>query len=198
MKITDIKQQVKRPDRYSVYVDGRYAFSLADIEASNSGLRIGLELSANKLAELQHEAKISKAYNQVLGLIARRLRSQWEIESYLLRKGYDLDLSSHIIDKLQRLGYADDRVFAEAWLRDRRLFKSVSKRRLSQELRVKRVADEIIKEVLAEDQVGDSDTLTELIAKKRRQSRYQDNTKLMQYLARQGFSYDDIKRAMDG
>jgi regulatory protein len=197
MTISDIKQQVKRPDRYSVFVDGRYAFSLADIEVSNLRLRIGMELSLKKLAELQQEAKVSKAYNQVLGLIARRLRSQWEIESYLLRKGYDLDLSGHIIGRLQVIGYADDRVFAEAWVRDRRLLKSISRRRLSQELRAKRVNDEIIKEVLAEDDVVDSDTLTELIVKKRRQSRYQDNTKLMQYLARQGFSYDDIKRAME-
>jgi regulatory protein len=37
--------------------------------------------------------------------------------------------------------------------------------------------------------------MSKIIAKKR--SRYPDDKKLMQYLARQGFSYDDIKKALD-
>jgi SOS response regulatory protein OraA/RecX len=35
-----------------------------------------------------------------------------------------------------------------------------------------------------------------VIERKRRQTKYQDDTKLMQYLARQGFGYDDIKSAL--
>ena len=81
-------------------------------------------------------------------------------------------------------------------MRNRRLLKAVSKRRLMQELRQKRIADDVIQQVLAEDETDDRNVLRELVERKRRQSKYQDNLKLMQYLARQGFSYDDIKAAL--
>ncbi|OYW42535.1 hypothetical protein B7Z28_01460, partial [Candidatus Saccharibacteria bacterium 32-45-3] len=41
----------------------------------------------------------------------------------------------------------------------------------------------------------DSGELAKIIAKK--QPRYPDRQKLMQYLVRQGFSYDDVARALD-
>ena len=44
MKITAIKQQVKRQDRYSIYGDGKYLFSFSESELLNSGIKIGQEL----------------------------------------------------------------------------------------------------------------------------------------------------------
>jgi SOS response regulatory protein OraA/RecX len=35
-----------------------------------------------------------------------------------------------------------------------------------------------------------------MIAKLRRQSRYQDSKKITEYLGRQGFKYSDIKKAL--
>jgi SOS response regulatory protein OraA/RecX len=42
----------------------------------------------------------------------------------------------------------------------------------------------------------DISALKSTIEKKRRQSKYSDDLKLMQYLARQGYNYDDIKTAL--
>jgi SOS response regulatory protein OraA/RecX len=56
----------------------------------------------------------------------------------------------------------------------------------------------VIRQVLEEDETTDRDTLKQLVIKKRQQSRYQDDTRLMQYLARQGYGYDDIKKALRG
>ena len=50
--------------------------------------------------------------------------------------------------------------------------------------------------VLAEDKVDEFEVLKAEVEKKRRQPKYQDDLKLMQYLARQGYTYDDIKRAL--
>jgi len=51
--------------------------------------------------------------------------------------------------------------------------------------------------VLEEDETDERQVLRELIERKRRQAKYQDNIKLMQYLSRQGFSYGDIKSALE-
>jgi regulatory protein len=196
MKITAIKQQVKRSDRYSIYGDGKYLFSFSEGELLASGLRIGQELDQAALDELKDKAVLDKAYDRAINLISRRPRSEWELRDYLKRKEYEPGTQDEVIGRLRERGYVDDADFARRWVESRRLLKSTSKRRLSQELRQKRIADDIIKEVLEADETDELEVLKDLVERKRKQSKYKDDLKLMQYLARQGFSYDLIKEAL--
>ncbi len=196
MKITDIKLQQKRKDRYAIYVDGKYSFSLGEMELLNSGLKIGQELTKEELDTLKDTAQVDKLYDRVLNYLAIRARSEWEIREYLKRKKSPTPLIERILSKLSNAGLVNDEAFARAWVGNRRLLKPTSKRRLIQELRQKRLDGDIIDKVLAEDETDELEVLRELVAKKRQQSRYQDNLKLMQYLSRQGYSYTDIKEAL--
>lgn len=196
MKISDIKQQERLKNRYSVYVDGKYAFSFSESVLLEHKLHIGQELDEAQVKAYKKLSADDKAYGLTLAYIARRARSEWELRDYLKRKNYDEGLREQIIAKVRDLGLLNDRAFAESWVANRRQLKSMSKRRLTQELRQKRVGDDIIMQVLAEDETDERRILQELVAKKRKQTKYQDDTKLMQYLARQGFSYDDIKAAL--
>ena len=196
MKITDIKLQVKRTDRYSIYIDGKYTFSLGANELLASGLRPNQELDDKELAQLTDTAKMDKAYDRALKFISIRRRSEWETRTYLKRKGYEPEFIDQLCARLQEHGYIDDAAFARAWVDNRRLLKAISKRRLQQELRAKRIDGDVIDQVLQEDEADEREVLRELIAKKRSQARYQDNLKLMQYLSRQGYSYDDIKTVL--
>lgn len=193
-KITDIKQQIKRSDRYAIYIDGKYALSFGETELLNIGLHIGDEFTKQELANLKKRAGEDKAFDNAIRYIALRPRSRWELETYLKRKNVDETAAETILNKLSSRGYVDDEAFAQAWVNNRRLLKSVSKRRLIQELRAKRVDSSIIDKVLDEDEVSDLDSLKQLVAKKR--DRYKDDQKFMQYLSRQGYSYGDIKVAL--
>lgn len=197
MKVTDIKQQVKTQGRYSIFIDGKFSFGLGETALMQSEIRVGKELSTAELAELKDTAKTDKAYNQALGMIARRPRSEWEMREYLKRKEYDPELVDELIERLYASKWLDDRDFAQKWVDNRRLLKATSKRRLTQELKAKRVADDVIASVLVEDTTNEVEVLTELIARKQKQSRYQDQQKLMAYLIRQGFNYGDIKAALE-
>lgn len=196
MKITDIKQQIHRPDRYSIYIDGVYTLSFSANELLELGLRPGQELTAAELEELKDKAVVDKGYSQTLNLIMRRPRSEWELRDYLKRKAYDKTVAELILNMLSNRGYVNDEDFARRWVAARRLLKSTSKRRLTQELRQKRVADEIIQSVLAADETDEQQVLRELVQRKRRQTKYQDDQKLMQYLIRQGYNYGDIKSVL--
>lgn len=197
MKITAIKQQVKRQGRYSIFVEGKYAFSLSENALLDSKISIGLELSEERVIALKEESVDDKAYNNALAYAMLRPRSVWEMEQYLYRKKCSPVLSKKTLNKLSVIGMLDDEAFARSWIANRRLLKPVSRRRLSQELRAKRVPDEIAARLLAEDETDEPTVLAELIVRKRKQARYQDNQKLMQYLAGQGFSYGDIKAALE-
>lgn len=196
MKITDIKQQVKQQGRYSIFIDGKFSFGLSELALMNSGLRMGRELTAAELAGLKDTAREDKAYNQTLGLIARRPRSEWEIRDYLKRKEYDPELVELTVTRLCQAQWLNDLDFARRWVESRRLLKSTSKRRLQQELKAKRVSDEVIQQVLAEDETDEKSVLKELITRKRKQTRYQDEQKLLAYLMRQGYNYGDVKDAL--
>jgi len=194
MKITAIKKQVKRADRYSIFVDGAYAFSLSESALIEQRLASGQELNAAQFTTLKDAAGLDKAYGQVLRYIVVRPRSEGELADYYRRKGIDEAAAEEITRRMRALGLLDDLAFARAWVANRRLLKHVSKRRLILELRQKKIDPDIIRQVLEQDEADDRQTLRELVAKKR--NKYPDDQKLLQYLARQGFGYDDIKSVL--
>jgi len=196
MKISAIKQQERLKNRYSIYVDDKYSFSLSADALLSTKLYSGQELTEAEVKTYKKLSADDKAYGLALAYVARRMRSRYEISDYFRRKGYEQALSEQLLSRLESLGFVNDEKFAEAWVSNRRLLKPTSKRRLVQELRQKRITDDIIERVLQGDETQERDVLRELIVRKRRQTKYQDNLKLMQYLARQGFGYDDIKTAL--
>lgn len=195
MKISSIKQQIKNNSRYSIFVDGKYEFSLTENQLLESDLKNGLEISAQDLKSFKELSDFGKIYERVLNLLSFRPRSRWEIEQYLKRKKQNPVTSQKIIDSLSEKGYIDDKQFAQRWLENRRLLKVVSKRKLRQELLQKRIESKIIDGVLASDETDELETLRTLV--KRKKARYPDRLKFMQYLARQGYNYDDIKTVLN-
>lgn len=197
MKITDIRQQVKRKDRYSIFIDNKYSFALSESGLLSSGIKAGLEINKEELEKLKENSHLDKAIYRVLDLISRRPRSRWEIADYLKRKSYEPEEIEYVLNQLYEKGYINDEDFARRWVENRRLLRATSKRRLTLELKQKRIEDQIIDKVLSEDITNEQEILVELIDKKRKQTRYQDKQKLIQYLIRQGFNYGDIKTVID-
>ena len=72
--------------------------------------------------------------------------------------------------------------------------KGTSRRKLQAELQAKGVASAVIAAMLEDSSRNDENELAKIIAKKR--VKYPDEQKLIAYLARQGFRYDDIKSAL--
>jgi regulatory protein len=194
MKITSIKQQVKAKDRYSIFVEGKYALGLSSSELLSKGIVVGQDLDSGQLATLKKAAVVDGVYGLALRYVTMRPRSSWEMETYLKRKQASPEIVASIMKRLQGLGLIDDLSFGQAWVSNRRLLKSVSKRRLVLELKQKHVSDDIISQVLDSDEANDLSVLRELVAKKSKL--YTDSNKLIGYLARQGFSYDDIKSVL--
>lgn len=196
MKITQIKQQVKRADRFSIYVDGKYSFSLGENELLKLGLHSGQEITESELGLYQGESAYGKLFDKTLNLLSIRLRSEWEIRDYLRRNQAEPEITDKILNKLSNNGYINDEQFARRWVENRRLLKATSRRKLQLELSQKRISKPIIDSVLAEDKIetNERDVLRAIVDKKRH--RYPDQVKFMQYLARQGFGYEDIKSVL--
>jgi regulatory protein len=196
MIISEIKQQARLKGRFSVFVDGKYSFSLSDTALLDSKLIIGQEVTAQDIKRFKQLSVDDKILGNALRYAAMRHRSRWEMENYLQRKQASPAIAEQILNKLTNLQMLDDLQFAQAWIENRRLLRPTSKRKLQQELRAKRVPDDIISQALGQDETSENQVLRELVERKRRQTKYHDQTKLMQYLARQGFGYGDIKEVL--
>ena len=207
MKITAITAQVKDPNRVNIMVDGQYRFSLDIFQLGELAIRVGKEYTESELIELETESTFGKLYGRALQYCMMRLHSAQEIRDYLwrktrdvktkdggVRKGVSQEVADRVFDRLRQKGYINDEQFARHWIEQRHVVKGASRRKLSNELRAKGVEPAIIDRLLLESPRSDEDELKKMIEKKRR--RYTDEQKLMQYLARQGFSFDDIKQAL--
>lgn len=198
MQITKIVQQQKQRDRYSIFVDDKYSFSLSETALLDSKLTSGQELTRQQVAEYKQKSADDKLYTRTLRWVALRPRSVWEAQDYLRRHNCPAPLSEQITNKLVDIGLLDDQKFAEVFVRDRRLLRSASVRKITLELRKKHVPDEVIEQATMRDETDELALLRQLVVKKRQQTKYRDdNLKLMQYLARQGFSYADIKQVLE-
>lgn len=197
MRITKVAPAARTADRYNIFVDGHYSFSLDEFQLVQHSLHSGQEIDETKLAELQAESDFGKNYIRAVDLISRRLRSEREIRDYARRKQWDRDNTERVIARLYDRGYLNDLVFAQAFVRSRQSSRKYSRRRIKRDLVNKGISHRIIQQVLDEgaDAIDDNDTLTNLVAKK--YHRYDDINKLKAYLARAGFRYDDINKAIE-
>src|SRR5690349_7594691 len=130
MKITAIKAQVKNTERLSVYVDGKYSFSLSYPQLLDQKLHAGLEITDQRLIELKHVSDFGKAYERALMYVMLRPRSQREVRDYARRKQWAPEDTQAIIDKLLAKKYLDDRSFARSWVESRALGNKTSARKL--------------------------------------------------------------------
>lgn len=213
MKITALTLQQRDPNRVNVMVDGKFRFSLDVFQVGESGIKVGKEYTDTELAELETESQFGKLYGRALEYCLMRPHSAKEVRDYLYRKtlttrykskrtgeilerpGYEQNVTQRVFDRLVEKGYINDEKFARFWVENRNLSKGASQRKLQAELAAKGVDRTIVERLLGESDRNDTDELQKVIAKRR--SKYSDDTKLMQYLARQGFGYDDIKTALN-
>ena len=211
MKITSISAQVRNPDRVNVSVDGAYLFSLDIYQVAELGVRVGGECTEEELAALKCESVFGKLYTKALEYSMLRPHSAKEMRDYLWRKtretkyktrsgeirqrqGVSQEIADRVYDRLSKKGYIDDRAFTRWWVENRNVSKGVSRRKLQAELSAKGVAPTIMDEIFTDTARNDKDELLKIVTKKRKN--YPDEQKLVQYLARQGFRFDDIKTVL--
>ena len=212
MKITALSAQQRDPNRVNVSVEGKYRFSLDVTQIVSLGVKVGREYTEQELAELEQESQFGKLYARALEYCLMRPHSAREVRDYLWRKtratryrskktgemkerpGVPQELADRVFERLVEKSYVDDEAFTRFWVENRSQSKGISQRKLEAELRAKGVEEYVIKRFVQESPRNDADELQKIIAKKRK--RYPDEQKLMQYLARQGFSYDDIMAAL--
>ncbi|HEX6798562.1 MAG TPA: RecX family transcriptional regulator [Ktedonobacterales bacterium] len=203
MRITAIEPQEKRPDRYSLHLDGRYALGLDGAAVVAAGLYVGMELSEADVERLRQTEGERRLWDAALRFLAPRPRSRAEVRRRLLaprrnREAPAAEAVDHVLDRLQEQGLLDDQQFAAFWVENRDRFSPRGSRAIAQELRQRGVSRETVEEATTPE----LDEERALAAGRQRLRSVASldfagfRAKLGPFLLRRGFSYEVAREAV--
>jgi regulatory protein len=191
-RITALRVQRRNRNRVNVYLDGRFAFGLAAIEAAR--LQVGQVLSDEDIARLRQRDTAERAAERALDLLSYRPRSEAEIRERLTER-YDPETAGEVLERLRRSGLVDDREFARYWVQNRLEHNPRGAVALRQELYQKGVDESAIEEALAEYDEEEAATRAAETARRKLRGLPPDvfRRRLTDYLLRRGFSYGVVR-----
>jgi regulatory protein len=140
------------------------------------------------------DKELTRAKNAAYRFLTYRPRSRKEVEDKLREKQFSDSVIDEVLADLDRLGYMNDREFAQQWARSRVRLRGYGKRRIEHELTGKGISSDIIDEALGAVFKESSETdIARLEAEKKLKSlsRFEPEIRrrrLAGYLERKGFS----------
>ncbi|MBP1155931.1 MULTISPECIES: RecX family transcriptional regulator [unclassified Paenibacillus] len=146
--ITKIEQQQRSRQRYNLYIDEKFAFSVHEDVLVKHRLLKGEVVDASQLQKILYEEEVNKAYLDAIRLLSSRLRSEHEMLTRLKQKGYSPEVSQVTIERLRKEGYLNDTLFAEQLTKQRLKSQKKGSRWIKQELQHKGINKEQISEAM--------------------------------------------------
>ena len=198
MRIEEIKPSRRKQGRVLVKLEDGSILRLSEAQAAAFALRPGMELDDALRAEIEAAVRRADTRSAAAGLAGSRALSRRELEEKLARKGLAAEDVQAAADWLEDLGAIDDAAYARLVARhygDR----GYGAGRVREELRRRGVPQALWEEALAE--LPDSgEAIRALLAKKVRGDDLSDpreRRRLSGVLLRRGFSWEEIRPALD-
>lgn len=199
MKITDIQKQKHNSKRYSVFVDGEFAFGLDEIDVLYYKLLNCDEISEEKFNYIKENVVFSKARDVAVKYLSFKSRTEKEVVLKLREKEFSDDIIDKVIELLKKYNYIDDYSYAGSFLRDKFNLKGFGSNRIKFELKQKGISNEIIEQVFFENEFDEAQKAAELIERKYGIWDFdiKEKQKIEGFLARRGFSFSTIREAFN-
>lgn len=114
MRIDRIEPSRHKKDRVLVFLEGGDLLRVTEQELLVFGLRPGLELPEQLLAQVDQSAKRSEMKARGARLTGSRMLSKKQVMEHLTRKGGDRELAEDTAQWLEELGAVDESAYAAA------------------------------------------------------------------------------------
>ncbi|MGF2615077.1 recombination regulator RecX [Rossellomorea vietnamensis] len=199
-KITKITRQVKNQERYNIFIDGEYSFSVDEEIIARFQLGKGDEIDEVAMAEIGYEDDIRRAFNLAIHYLSFRMRTEKEVLDYLKKKELEQPVADEVIQKLKKYEYLNDQEFAKAFVNTQINTSDKGPGVVERELAAKGVdkasIEEAIETFTPDIQLEKAIILTDKLYKKyKKDSSMVAKQKTEQNLARKGYSFSVINLA---
>lgn len=195
--ITKITQQKRSSNRFNVFLDEEYAFSISEDVYIKFHLYKGKEMTAAEIDVIKQADDVQRAYLLAVHYLSYRMRTEQEMRTHLREKDLLNDVIENVIARLYEEGLLNDKSFAMAFINDRmnRSTKgpNVVRRELMEKGITKHIIDETLTVYTKEEQINKAYTLGEKEAKKSsRHPLKRRKNQLKSRLLRRGFTKDVV------
>lgn len=186
--------------KFRIYLDGQFAFVLYKSELSSCHLKDGKPVTKEQIEMILTEIVLKRAKRKAMSLLQSMDRTESELRDRLLRQDFPEEIVDQALRYVKAFGYVDDRSYVESFILSRKGRKS--RREIYAELSRKKVDAEIVDEMMERcyEEDDSNEALRHLLRKKHydpARASAEEKQKIYAYLARKGFSYGEIKKAMD-
>ena len=191
-KITDMQIQKNNKTRANVYIDGEFSMALEMLTVMKLGLKIGQDVSQEKLAEAVFDSEKSVAFENAMGYLGRGMKTVKQMRDYLEKKAYAPEVVDYVIARLKEYHYIDDEAYAKLYVEHNVATKG--ERRLKQELVQKGISVSLAEEYSAVDgelSLANAERLAEKYMKTKPKD-VKTLQKLQRYLISRGYTFDTV------
>ncbi|MBR5524832.1 MAG: regulatory protein RecX [Clostridia bacterium] len=196
MKITEVA--VRRRRLYLLRLEDGREMPVDRQTFDESGYAVGGDLTEEQLESLLALSGYNRARERALYLLGLRDYACKELEQKLHTEA-DPETAAAVVERLRQVGLLDDRRYAHRLAKSLTEYKQYPRRRVEQELRRRGVDPLTVQEAVAALDGEDFQQALALIEKKyyNKINTAEDRQRVTAALARRGFSYGAIRRAMD-
>ncbi len=197
MRITRIENSKHVQERVLVYLEEGDPLRITQNELLQFGLYQGMDLSPDLVVQLQNTGRRSECRAAAARMASGRMLSRKELTDRLNRKDVDPDTAEETADWLEALGAVDDAAYAGVIARHYAA-SGYGPGRVRQELQKRGIPRELWEDALS--QLPDSADAIDGFLKKKLGGRTPDRAmlkKLSDALLRRGFSWNDIRPALN-
>jgi regulatory protein len=199
--VTSIEAQKHATTRYSIFLDGEFAFGIGRDLLLESGLAKGEFLDQDRIDAILARDAVDRAVSTAMRALEQRMQTGRELRTRLLRKGFDTESIDAALGKLTDYGYLNDERFAELWIENRLAHRPRGKRMLEHELRQKGSDRQIVDETVTGMEIDDRTAALELAHKRLKSVQGlpldEQKKKMTGILARRGFDYGVIRTTLE-
>ena len=196
MKITETA--IRRRRLYLLKLEDGRELSVDRQTFDESPYRVGMDITPEQLETLLTTSQYNRARERALYLLGLRDYACHELQQKLLTEAAP-EIASSVVERLAEVGLLDDAAYARRLARHLTEFKQYPRRRVEQELRRKGLAPDDIRDAV-DSLDGEDFALALALLEKKYYNKVKDPKGRQQVtaaLARRGFSYGAIRRAME-
>ena len=197
MTVTKVEAVTKT--RYKVYLDDQFAFVLYKGELTRFHVAVGNELDEESYRKIRGEIILKRAKLRALHLLNDMSRTEVQLRQKLKLGGYPDDIVEEAIAYVKSFGYVNDAAYARNFIESRKEKKSQKEiyAQLCQKGLDRDEIDQAFEECYGRDDARSA--IAAILEKKKYNPETADMTetrKIMGYLTRKGFSYEDIRQVI--
>lgn len=195
--ITDINLQ-KSKTRANIFIDHKFCCGLDLSTVVKNGLKKGMNISEERLLEIQKESEMSDATEKALSLLERQKYTKSRLKAKLKEKGYLEELVDEVINKLSEYGYVNNLDYIKSFVVSN---PNKSKKEIEKNLILKGVTKEELNAFYEElDEPIDEQEKCDRVAEKYMRNKEKNSAtakKLMSHLLYKGFSFSNARISVE-